>query len=37
VRLEVIAWTPPPLPPEPGPGPDPVPVDSGMVRTSFRP
>jgi hypothetical protein len=31
VRLEVVAWTPPPLPPEPGPGPDPVPVDSGVV------
>ena len=26
VRLEVVAWTPPPLPPEPGP--DPVPVDT---------
>jgi hypothetical protein len=37
VRLEVVAWTPPPLPPEPGPGPDPVPVDSGVVRMSFRP
>jgi len=37
VRLEVIAWTPPPLPPEPGPGPDPVPVDSGVVRMSLRP
>jgi hypothetical protein len=35
VRLEVVAWTPPPLPPEPGPGP--VPVDSGVVRMSFRP
>jgi hypothetical protein len=35
VRLEVVAWTPPPLPP--GPGPDPVPVDSGVVRMSFRP
>jgi hypothetical protein len=33
VRLEVVAWTPPPLPPGPGP----VPVDSGLVRMSFRP